>query len=116
MITDVAALYVMADGPYPKLVANWYDEKRDAKLYDGPFPVVAHPPCGPWSKMRHLCTKQDKTCAPRAVEQVRKFGGVLEHPAHSRLWNHCDLPLPWGFPICLSRGDSRIDGEVALIP
>jgi hypothetical protein len=36
----------------------------------------------------------DADCAPRAVEQVRRWGGVLEHPAGSKLWEHCGLPLP----------------------
>lgn len=46
MRTDVAALYVDPRGPYPKLVAEWYDAARDARTYEGPLPVVAHPPCG----------------------------------------------------------------------
>lgn len=95
----VAALYVDPRGPYPRMrdVDAW-DESRDAKRYAGPHPVVAHPPCGPWSRMRGLSTRQDKTCAPRAVEQVRAFGGVLEHPELSRLWPACGLPVPEGLP------------------
>jgi hypothetical protein len=92
--SDVTALYVMPDGPYPELVFDWWDEERNAKHYNGNNPVVAHPPCGPWSKLRHMCTRQDPDCGPRAVEQVREFGGVLEHPEHSKLWEHCDLPKP----------------------
>lgn len=95
----VAALYVDPKGPYPKLegVDAWPAE-RDARLYDGPHPVVAHPPCAPWSKMRWLANrknfKRDKSCAPRALEQVRAFGGVLEHPEHSTFWQHAKLPTP----------------------
>lgn len=90
----VVALYVMPDGPYPSLVDDWYDEKRDGKTYDGPHPVVAHPPCGPWGRLKFLCKYQDPECGTRAVEQVRKFGGVLEHPQHSSLWKACGLPKP----------------------
>jgi hypothetical protein len=68
--------------------------RRNAKLYDGPDPVVAHPPCGPWSRLKFLCTKQDPTCGPRAVIQVQKWGGVLEHPRESSLFRHCSLPRP----------------------
>ena len=95
----VAALYIDPKGPYPKMpgVECW-DEQRDAKLYEGPHPVVAHPPCGPWGSLRHLCKYQDPGCAPRAVEQVRRWGGVLEHPAGSKLWGHCRLPLPGELP------------------
>lgn len=83
---DVSALYVDPRGPYPKLVADWWDETRDARLYAGPNPVVAHPPCGPWGRLKHLYQGQEHDCAPRAVEQVRAFGGVLEHPRKSDLW------------------------------
>lgn len=91
----IAALYIDPRGPYPKLPrVDCWDEKRDAKLYSGPYPVVAHPPCGPWSKTRHLCTKQDPECGKYAVRQVQEFGGVLEHPEHSQLWNWAGLPKP----------------------
>jgi len=98
LVTDVAVLYVDPRGPYPELVSHWYDESRDGRSYDGPFPIVAHPPCGPWGRLRHLSKNQDKTLAPLAVEQVRKWGGVLEHPAYSGLWKHCNLPLPGELP------------------
>jgi hypothetical protein len=29
-----------------------------------------------------------------ALEAVRKWGGVLEHPAYSDAWAHFDLPVP----------------------
>ena len=42
----IAALYVETGGCYFGLpdIDPW-DEKRDARLYDGPYPVIAHPPC-----------------------------------------------------------------------
>jgi hypothetical protein len=91
----VAALYIDPRGPYPAMArVDAWDEARDAKMYDGPHPVVAHPPCGPWGHLRHLNRFQDPTCGPRAVEQVRRFGGVLEHPNASKLWAHAGLPAP----------------------
>jgi hypothetical protein len=91
----VAALYIDPRGPYPKMpgVECW-DEARDARNYAGPHPVVAHPPCGPWGDMAHLCKSQPRDLAPRAVEQVQLWGGVLEHPARSRLWAWMGLPGP----------------------
>jgi hypothetical protein len=71
-----------------------WDEERDARLYAGPYPIVAHPPCGPWGKLRHLCTKQDPGLALAAAAQVMRWGGVLEHPAGSRLWDALRLPKP----------------------
>lgn len=96
MRRDVAVLYCDRLGPYPKLVeaGNWYDEARDGRTYAGPFPIVAHPPCGPWGHLRHLSKFQDPTLAPLAVEQVRRWGGVLEHPSGSKLWEALNLPRP----------------------
>jgi hypothetical protein len=98
MRDDVVALYVDPRGPYPKLVADWYDEKRDAKTYAGPLPVVAHPPCGPWGRLKFLCTRQDRSAGPHAVELVRRWGGVLEHPENSSLWRVCGMPRPGELP------------------
>ncbi len=94
----IAALYVdVRRGPYAALGLDCWGEDRDAKLYAGPGPVIAHPPCGPWGKYAHRC-HQDPSCGPAAVEAVRRWGGVLEHPAHSKLWRHCQLPSPGEFP------------------
>lgn len=98
----VAALYIDPRGPYPRMpgVECWGLPERDARAYAGPHPVVAHPPCGPWGKLARFCTKpgQDATCGPAAVASVRAWGGVLEHPAKSRLWGACGLPLPCAPP------------------
>lgn len=104
MIT-VAALYIDPLGPYPALpnVECW-DEQRNAKLYSGPHPVVAHPPCGPWGRLKFLNKHQDPECGFVAVAQVRAFGGVLEHPEHSSLWKACAMPEP-------SDGPDRFGGR-----
>ena len=45
-MTQIAALYVATGGPYFNLEGvRPYDEEEDARLYAGPHPVVAHPPC-----------------------------------------------------------------------
>lgn len=91
----VAALYVAADGPYIGLedVDPWTEE-RDARLYRGPWPVVAHPPCerwgrywsgGPSAKVKRELGA-DGGCFAAALAAVVNFGGVLEHPAHSHAW------------------------------
>jgi hypothetical protein len=99
MSSTVAALYIDPRGPYPRMDGvDCWDEQRDARAYEGPHPVVAHPPCGPWGRLRHMSHGGAKDCAPLAVEQVRKFGGVLEHPAGSLLWPECGLPLPGELP------------------
>jgi hypothetical protein len=94
-MSRVAALYIDPRGPYPKLLGleMCWDETRDARLYNGPFPVVAHPPCGPWTR-NAFASKQDPSCGIKAFEQVRSFGGVLEQPAHSKLFDRCGAPKP----------------------
>lgn len=41
---------------------------------------------------------QVKALGPFCVEQVRRCGGVLEHPAGSALFKHCGLPWPGSSP------------------
>jgi len=95
----VAALYVDPHGPYVgRADVDAWDASRDARQYAGPHPVVAHPPCGSWGKLRHLYEGSEYDCGVRAVEQVRGFGGVLEHPRGSALWVRCGLPLPGELP------------------
>ena len=90
----IAALYIDPRGPYPRMPGvDCWDETRDARLYDGPWPVVAHPPCGPWGAMRHLYRGDDRDCGLRAVEQVRRYGGVLEQPAGSKLFSMVGLAV-----------------------
>lgn len=94
LLDDVVALYVDPRGPYPTLVRDWYGEARDARTYAGPWPVVAHPPCGPWGRLSHLYSGDEKELAADAFGQVCRFGGVLEHPAGSKLWDALPLPKP----------------------
>lgn len=98
MIADVAVLFVDPRGPYPDLVVHWYDKDRDARTYSGTLPVVAHPACGPWGRLSHMCRLQDAGDALAAVDIVRRVGGVLEHPADSRLWQVKGMPRPGALP------------------
>lgn len=99
VFTHVSALYVSPKGPYPKLLLDCWDnrdgsQRYDARHYAGPRPIIAHPPCGPWGPLRHRCVSDDRALALHAVAQVRKWGGVLEHPKYSTLWEFCELPYP----------------------
>jgi hypothetical protein len=98
----IAALYVQTDGVYYGLpeVDPW-DEARDARLYTGPHPVVAHPPCARWSRLAGftefrfgLKRGEDGGCFASALNAVHTFGGVLEHPAYSSAWSEFGLPRP----------------------
>lgn len=103
----IAALYVETDGAYFGLdgVEPW-NEARDARQYAGPWPVVAHPPCQRWGKLwagQPLWIKRtgirkvkgdDGGCFAAALNAVRTFGGVIEHPWGSHAWAHFNLNIP----------------------
>lgn len=99
----IAALYVETGGCYFGVpdVDPW-DEQRDARLYSGPHPVVAHPPCQRWGRFWHGSTRkphqfrmgEDAGCFASALTAVRNYGGVLEHPAHSHAWHWFGLRAP----------------------
>lgn len=97
----VAALFCRSDTPYRFLPGvDVWDEARDARLYLGPGPVVAHPPCRGWGRYAHRAKVRpgERELAVFALHLVRCLGGVLEHPVGSRLWRDCRLPRPGEFP------------------
>jgi hypothetical protein len=94
----VAVLCVSRSSVYKQIeLADCYDIIRDANTFGGGMPVVAHPPCRAWSA---FCSHQakpkvgEKDLAPMCVEWLKQCGGVLEHPAYSKLWDYCGLPKP----------------------
>lgn len=99
---SVAALFVETGGCYFGLdgVDPW-DRARDARLYPGPHPVVAHPPCDRWHQLSAVNAKrwgyrinEDGGCFVSALASVRRWGGVLEHPAESRAFKMHGIPEP----------------------
>jgi len=129
-MNKIAALYVQTDGAYYGLpnIDPW-DQVRDARQYDGPYPVVAHPPCQRWGKMWagspsfiaktgiRKVKGDDDGCFEAALSAVRKFGGVLEHPEGSYAYTHFELIKPprnggWvvaddrgGWTCCVEQGE-----------
>ena len=98
----IAALFVETNGAYFGLpeVDPW-DVRRDAMLYEGPHPVVAHPPCSRWCQLAPMnearyghAVGDDGGAFAHALDCVRRFGGVLEHPAFSYAWPAHGLPIP----------------------
>lgn len=102
----IAALYVASGGCYFGIpgVDAW-DVARDARLYAGRDPVVAHPPCERWGRywgggpMLHGTPRQKKLgddggCFAAALAAVRRCGGVLEHPEASHAWAFHGLARP----------------------
>lgn len=98
----IAALYVETNGAYYGVedIDPW-DQERDARLYPGPYPVVAHPPCAAWCRLAGFREARfgykrgdDDGCFEAALNAVQTFGGVLEHPAHSKAWDQYGLTEP----------------------
>lgn len=119
---EVSALFVQGDGHYYGLggVEPW-DINRDARSYAGPNPVVAHPPCNLWVSFAFVNFKRyggehnrpgnDGGCFASALASVRRYGGVLEHPAFSHAWEAHGLiaPAAKGWNAC---GDDEWVSEV----
>ncbi|MFY2608947.1 hypothetical protein [Achromobacter ruhlandii] len=96
---DVAILFARQDSTYKTLPGvDVYDIDRDARTFQGGMPVVAHPPCRAWGRLRAFANPRpdEMNLARLAVALVREFGGVLEHPAGSTLWAAQMLPRPGG--------------------
>jgi len=103
----IAALFVQADGCYSNLdsVDSW-DIERDARNYNGPHPVIAHPPCQLWGSLAAVNFKRwggehnrpgnDGGCFASALQSIDRWGGVLEHPAKTRAFAAHDIPSPEG--------------------
>lgn len=103
----LAALFVQPDGCYANdpLIDAW-PEHRDARLYNGSLPVIAHPPCQLWGAMaavnfarwggEHNRPGNDGGCFESALASVNACGGVLEHPAKTRAWKDYGLDRPSG--------------------
>lgn len=111
----IAALFVQPNGVYSKVPSvDMWDETRDARNYNGPYPVVAHPPCQLWGNLASVNYKRwggehnrpgnDGGCFLSALTSVRKYGGVLEHPAKTRAFSYYGLPKPqknsWTKSLC----------------
>jgi len=101
----IAVLFAEKYGIYSRIRGvDLWDIERDARTYDGPHPVVAHPPCQRWGSFAFVNYKRwpfehnrpgnDGGCFASALESVRKYGGVLEHPAKSRAWDVYALDRP----------------------
>jgi hypothetical protein len=116
----IAALYVERGGAYYGLTAvDPWDVERDARLYAGPWPVVAHPPCNTWCMLASVNQARwgrmigdDGGTFAAALTAVRRWGGVLEHPAYSLAWSRYGLPTPRRGGWTQALGDPGMSTEV----
>jgi hypothetical protein len=103
----ISVLYANTGGCYFNVpgIDPW-DEAKDPRLYNGPHPVIAHPPCKRWGKFwagQPLTIKltgirkikgDDGGRFAAALASVRRWGGILEHPEGSHAWPHFGLHKP----------------------
>lgn len=86
-----------------------WNKQRNAYNYKGKNPIIAHPPCQQWSRLKAFAKedKEEKNLAYFCWEQVNKNGGIFEHPAGSSFFNEVNadrtkirsINLHWfGFP------------------
>lgn len=97
MSKSVAVLYARSNSIYKTIAdCDVFDLARNALTYSGSLPVIAHPPCRLWGRFIHMSTADisERQLAFHSVDLVRSNGGVLEHPAHSKLWAAAGLPSP----------------------
>lgn len=93
---NIAVLFARRDSAYKNdKCFDVYDFDRDARTFCKKMPVLAHPPCRAWGQLSHMANPREgeKELAYFALSQVRLNGGVLEHPAGSRLWQEASLPF-----------------------
>ena len=102
---NVSVLCVSKRSVYKTLFnIDCYDINRDCRTFTGSNPVVCHPPCRSWSAhCRHQAKPLpgERELALFCVEKLISNGGLLEHPANSKLWDELNLPKP---------GDKSRDG------
>jgi len=110
-VSFVSALFVRENSIYKTLGVDCWDIKRDARKFNGKNPIIAHPPCRAWGQLSHMAKPREgeRELAIWSINQIRKFGGVLEHPRASKLWKEMNLPIGrevdeyGGFTICVNQ-------------
>jgi hypothetical protein len=110
----IAILFCDPKGSYAlETDCELWGQERDARLYVGSHACVAHPPCARFCRLAGLVEKRwgykkgdDGGCFASALANVRRVGGVLEHPAYSDAFSIYGIPAPrpGGWQRCIDGG------------
>jgi len=112
MISSIAVLFADKNSIYKTMVKDVYTIENNALTFKSDKPVICHPPCRLFSRLRKFSTAPalEKELAYFAVSKVQENGGILEHPVSSTLFKEMQLPLPGhppdqygGFTICVNQ-------------
>lgn len=91
-------VYFVADKSYYRLLPDLdlYDLRRNALSTVSNAPAIYHPPCRSWGRLRQFAKTPcgEHWLAVWAVLRMWRYGGVLEHPAGSKLWAFMNLARP----------------------
>lgn len=91
-------VYFVADKSNYHMIDNLdlYDIKRNALSTVSCEAAIYHPPCRSWGRLRKFAKTPfgEHWLAVWAVLRMWRYGGVLEHPAGSKLWSFMNLAQP----------------------
>lgn len=91
----ISVLCARPDSVYKNIPGlDVYDKERDMRNFNGNNPIIAHPPCRAYGRLRHFANpeKGERQLSVKCLRHIRNNGGVLEHPYSSILWKKCNLP------------------------
>ena len=93
---ETIVLFADSKSIYKTLNCDVYDVERNALTCKSEMACVYHPPCRTWGRLRGLAKEHpgEHLLAVWSILRIWRYGGVLEHPAGSKLWSLMDLPLP----------------------
>ncbi len=112
MLRRVAVLCARKGSIYHEISGcDVYCKRRPMNEFVGSCPVVTHPPCRRWGRLpqsvKSAGAESERFLAMACADHVRHYGGVLEHPSYSTLWDACQLPHP---------GEKSPEGVTIAIP
>lgn len=83
-------LYTNSDSNYKKFDIECYDLRKDARSFTGSNPIIAHPPCRGWGRLRSFSNHPgvELLLGVHAVQVARCNGVVVEQPFDSLLFDY----------------------------
>lgn len=109
----VSVLCVAENSNYFQYDLDLWTKQRNAYNFNSNNPIIAHPPCAQWSRLKGLANynELEKQLGSFCYEKIISNGGILEHPLESSLWKYLNIKptvncqLNWfGFPAVKKTG------------
>jgi hypothetical protein len=100
MTTDKTILFTCNNSVYDMLLCDTYDIDRNALSCKVNKPCIYHPPCATWGRLRMQSINRpgEHLLSVWSILNIWRYGGVLEHPAGSKLWDFMELSKPGSKP------------------